>query len=261
VSALGRLTRADLFANVTPMEKDIDALKEALKKADKVAVLTGAGISAESGVPTFRGADGLWQNYQVTDLATPEAFARDPELVWRFYNWRRELISHVSHNPAHKALVGLELLVPLFTLITQNVDGLHLLAGSQELLEIHGNLWKVRCTKCQKITLDHSPNMGTLPKCGSCGGLLRPHVVWFGEALDPDLLGQAIKAARTSQVMLVIGTSSVVQPAASLAMEAKSGGALLAEINIESTPHSHLMDFTLQGRATEIVPRLVENWA
>ena len=243
------------------MEKDIIALKEALKKADKVAVLTGAGISAESGVPTFRGADGLWQNYQVTDLATPEAFARDPELVWRFYNWRRELISHVSHNPAHKALVGLERLVPLFTLITQNVDGLHLLAGSQELLEIHGNLWKVRCTKCQKITLDHSPNMGTLPKCRSCGGLLRPHVVWFGEALDPDLLGQAIEAARTSQVMLVIGTSSVVQPAASLALEAKSGGALLAEINIESTSHSHLMDFTLQGRATEIVLRLVENWA
>ena len=243
------------------MEKDIIALKEALKKADKVAVLTGAGISAESGVPTFRGADGLWQNYQVTELATPEASAKDPELVWRFYNWRRELINQVSYNPAHKALVRLERLVPLFTLITQNVDGLHLLAGSQELLEIHGNLWKVRCTKCRKIMLDHSANMGNLPKCGFCQGLLRPHVVWFGEALDPDLLGKAIEAARTSQIMLVIGTSSVVQPAASLALEAKSRGALLAEINVESTPHSHLMDFKLQGRATEIVPRLVENWA
>jgi NAD-dependent deacetylase len=240
------------------MEGKIKALREALKKADRMAVLTGAGISAESGVPTFRGDEGIWQNYNATDLATPQAFERDPELVWKFYNWRRELISRVTYNPAHKALVDMERLVPSFTLITQNVDGLHLLAGSQNLLEIHGNLWKVRCTKCREITLDRSPDLGTSPKCKSCGGLLRPHVVWFGEALDQGILNQAIESSRTSQVMLVIGTSSEVQPAASLALEAKSGGAVVAEINLESTPQSRLMDFSVLGKAGEIVPKLVE---
>lgn len=243
------------------MEEKIKALRETLKKADRVAVLTGAGISAESGVPTFRGDEGLWQNYRATDLATPQAFARDPELVWDFYNWRRDLISKVTHNPAHRALVDLEGLVPDFTIITQNVDGLHLLAGSRNIIEIHGNLWKVRCTKCHEITLDRSPDLGSSPKCTSCGGLLRPHVVWFGEALDPDILRQAVDASRNCRVMLVIGTSGVVQPAASLALEAKSAGAVLAEINLESTPHSGFMDFALHGKAGDIVPRLVEGWA
>jgi NAD-dependent deacetylase len=242
------------------MEEKIRALREYLKKADRVAVLTGAGISAESGVPTFRGDEGLWQNYRATDLATPEAFVRDPELVWKFYNWRRDLISRVTYNPAHKALAQMEGLVPNFTLITQNVDGLHLLAGSRNLLELHGNLWKVRCTKCHKITVDRSTELGISPKCASCGGLLRPHVVWFGESLDPSILNQSIDASRMSQVMLVIGTSSLVQPAASLAVEAKSGGAVVAEINLETTPHSHLMDISLLGKAGEIVPKLVEGW-
>ncbi len=243
------------------MEEKIASLRDVLKEADRVAALTGAGISAESGVPTFRGDEGLWRNYRATDLATPQAFARDPELVWEFYNWRRELISKVTYNPAHRALVELERIVPGFTLITQNVDGLHLLAGSRNLIEIHGNLWKVRCTKCREITLDRSPDMGTSPECKLCGGLLRPHVVWFGESLDPDILQQAIATSKACQVMLVIGTSSVVQPAASLALEAKSGGAVVAEINLESTPHSPFMDFTLHGKAGEIVPKLVENWA
>ena len=242
------------------MEKEIHSLKKALSKSDRVTVLTGAGISAESGVPTFRGADGLWKNYQATDLATPEAFAKDPELVWEFYNWRRGLVSQITYNQAHKALVELERLVPEFTLITQNVDGLHLLAGSQNLLEIHGNLWRVRCTKCREVTLNRSPNMGHLPECDICGGLLRPGVVWFGESLDPEILHQAAEASERCQVMLVIGTSSVVQPAASLAFEAKSGGALLAEINLERTPNSDLMDFVLLGKAGKIVPKLVENW-
>jgi NAD-dependent deacetylase len=249
------------LVKVKKMEEKIAELRDVLKKADRVAVMTGAGISAESGVPTFRGDEGLWRNYRATDLATPQAFARDPELVWEFYNWRRDLISKVTYNPAHRALVELERLVPDFTLITQNVDGLHLLAGSQNLLEIHGNLWKVRCTKCHGITLDRSPDLGNLPKCKSCGGLLRPHVVWFGESLDPDILQQAVDVSRNCQVMLVIGTSSVVQPAASLAVEAKSAGAVLAEINLESTPHSRLMDFALHGKAGDIVPRLVEDWA
>lgn len=243
------------------MEQSINGLREALKNSERVAVLTGAGVSAESGVPTFRGADGLWKNYQATDLATPEAFAKDPELVWEFYNWRRGLISQKACNPAHTALAELERLIPDFTLITQNVDGLHLLAGSRHLLEIHGNIWRVRCTGCREVTLDRAPNMGHLPKCNTCGELLRPDVVWFGESLDPKILHQAVEAAGRCQIMLVIGTSSVVQPAASLAFTGKSGGAALAEINLERTPNSDLMDFVLLGKAGEILPRLVEGWA
>ena len=227
-------------------------------KAKRVAALTGAGISAESGVPTFRGADGLWRNHDVMQLATPEAFSRDPKLVWEFYNWRRRLISGLTFNPAHIGLVELESRIPHFTLITQNVDGLHGKAGSRNLLEIHGNLWKVRCLQCHRVHLDESPDMGPLPRCESCGGLLRPHVVWFGESLDSDLLQRAVQAARTAEVMLVIGTSAVVQPAASLALEAKAAGALVVEINLERTPHSDRLDFSLLGKAGEIVPRLVE---
>ena len=239
---------------------EIDELKKALMKAESVAVLTGAGISAESGVPTFRGADGLWRKYQVTELATPEAFAKDPELVWEFYNWRRDLIGGVDCNPAHNALVELEKRIPHFTLITQNIDGLHLKAGSRNLIEIHGNIWKVRCTGCGEIKLDLSPDMGLSPKCGECGGALRPHVVWFGEALDQDLLQQAVAASRNCDVMLVIGTSAVVQPAASLAFEAKAAGATVAEINLERTSQSDYMDFTLTGKAGQIIPKLIENW-
>jgi NAD-dependent deacetylase len=243
------------------MVDKIQALREALRKAERVAVLTGAGISAESGVPTFRGADGLWGNYNAMDLATPEAFARDPELVWRFYNWRRDLISRITFNPAHKALAELEKRIPRFTLITQNVDGLHVKAGSRNIIEIHGNLWKVRCVECSVILLDESRNMGHLPRCNQCGGLLRPHVVWFGESLDPEILNQAFQASGSCQVMIAIGTSAVVQPAASLAMEAKRAGALVAEINLERTPNSGFMDIVLLGKAGEIVPRLLEGWS
>jgi NAD-dependent deacetylase len=243
------------------MEQQIEALKEALVKAYRVSALTGAGISAESGVPTFRGADGLWRNYNVMELATPQAFARDPKLVWEFYNWRRDLITGLSFNPGHRALVDLEARVPQFTLITQNVDGLHLKAGSKNLIEIHGNLWKVRCTQCRAVSLDMSPNMGPLPKCRACGGLLRPHVVWFGESLDAALLNSAVQAARSCQVMLVIGTSAIVQPAASLAYEAKETGALVAEINLEETPNSGMMDFVLLGKSGEILPKLMEAWS
>ena len=242
------------------MEKQIKAVREALVRADRVTVLTGAGISAESGVPTFRGEDGLWRNHNVMDLVTPHGFARNPKLVWEFYNWRRALINGITYNPAHKALVDLESRVPDFTLITQNVDGLHLKAGSKNVLEIHGNLWKVRCTRCNRVTLDYASDMGPLPKCGACGTLLRPHVVWFGESLDYGLLEQAVERSRNADVMLVIGTSAVVQPAASLGMEAKGGGAVVVEINLEATPQSAYMDYALQGKAGEIVPKLVENW-
>ena len=242
------------------MQEQIKALRDALVKAKRVAALTGAGISAESGVPTFRGADGLWRNHNVMELATPHAFSRDPELVWEFYNWRRKLITGLTFNPGHKALVDLEARLPHFTLITQNVDGLHLKAGSRNLLEIHGNLWKVRCTKCHTVSLNMSSNMGPLPTCRECGGPLRPHVVWFGESLDNALLNRAVEAARSCQVMLVIGTSAIVQPAASLAFEAKEAGAVVAEINLEETPNSGMMDFVLLGKSGEILPKLLEHW-
>ncbi len=241
------------------METNVSKVRELLRKTERVTVLTGAGISAESGVPTFRGVDGLWRNYSVTELATPEAFERDPGLVWEFYNWRRNLISALTFNPGHKALVDLEAETLHFTLITQNVDGLHIKAGSRNVLEIHGNLWRVRCTKCRRIILDMSPNMGLLPKCQDCGGLLRPDVVWFGESLDYSLLQKAMEASRNCQVMLVIGTSAVVQPAASLALEAKEAGAKVAEINLEETPNSRMMDFVLPGKAGEILPKLVHD--
>jgi NAD-dependent deacetylase len=241
------------------MEKDLNALKEVISKSGRIAALTGAGISAESGVPTFRGEGGIWRHYQVTDVATPQAFSRDPELVWEFYNWRRSLISDITFNPGHKALAALERHVKDFILITQNVDGLHRKAGSKNLIELHGNLWEVRCTRCHRLTEDRSPNMGGLPTCEECGGLLRPNVVWFGETLDPDILHRAIEAARSCELMLVIGTSGVVQPAASLAFEAKSGGAVVAEINIERTPQSGMMDFVLTGESGKILPMLEED--
>jgi NAD-dependent deacetylase len=239
------------------MQRDIESLRKILHDCEQVVALTGAGISAESGVPTFRGADGLWKNHRATDLATPQAFSKDPQLVWKFYNWRRTLLSRVTYNSAHKALVDLEAKVSHFTLVTQNVDGLHLLAGSKNVLEIHGNIWKVRCTRCQVVTLDRSTDLGELPRCQECGGLLRPHVVWFGEALDHNLLQRAIEASRNCQVMLVIGTSAIVQPAASLALEAKGSGAMVVEINLERTPQSDYMDFMLLGKAGDIVPRLL----
>jgi NAD-dependent deacetylase len=236
---------------------DLDQARQRLAAAQRVAVLCGAGISAESGVPTFRGPGGLWENYRPEDLATPQAFARDPALVWRWYHWRRELISRCQPNPAHLALVELERRLEAFTLITQNVDGLHGLAGSREPLEIHGSLWRVRCLGCGQEREDRRLDLPALPRCPDCGGLLRPGVVWFGENLDPGLLDRARRAAQTCQVMLVIGTSAVVQPAASLALVAKQAGAYVIEVNMEATPHSDDVDVSLLGQAGQILPRLV----
>lgn len=221
-------------------------------------VITGAGISAESGIPTFRGQDGLWQNYAVTDLATPQAFAANPKLVWAFYNWRRNLISRTKENPAHQALVTLERSLPDFTLVTQNVDGLHQRAGSKNLIEIHGNLWRVKCGKCQQKHIDMSVNMGTLPLCKVCGGMLRPDVVWFGERLDDQLLQRAEEIARQCDILLVIGTSCNVYPVAAIPMLAKNRGAFVAEINTEETPLTASADITITGKAGEIIPLLVK---
>lgn len=237
----------------------IQEVKARLAGARAVAVLTGAGISADSGVPTFRGADGLWRNYRAEDLATPEAFAHDPRLVWEWYNWRRELIAAKSPNPAHHALVELEQRVERFWLITQNVDGLHPAAGSRKLSEIHGNIWKVRCTQCRQVHTNREVPIPILPLCPACGGLLRPHIVWFGESLDPDDLDRSLAEVGSCEVLLLIGTSGVVYPAASFAALAKQADAFVAEINLNPTPNSQIVDIAIGGRAAEVVPELVRS--
>lgn len=237
---------------------DLQRARDALGAARRVAVLCGAGISAESGVPTFRGPGGLWENHRPEDLATPGAFARDPALVWRWYNWRRGLIAACRPNPAHLALAALEAVKPDFALITQNVDGLHALAGSIKVLEIHGSIWRVRCVSCGAVREDRSLDLPAPPVCGGCGGLIRPDVVWFGESLDRGLLDAARRAAARCQVMLVVGTSGVVQPAAGLADVAKRAGATVIEVNLEPNPHGELVDLALTGKAGEILPRLVK---
>ncbi len=240
------------------LEKKIETAAGWLRKAEKVTVLTGAGVSAESGIPTFRGADGLWKKYRATDLATPEAFKRDPKLVWEFYNWRRELIARVHPNPAHYALAELERKKPQLVLVTQNVDGLHVRAGSKNVLEIHGSIWELRCTSCSYRAEDRRVPLPELPRCPECGELLRPGVVWFGEALDYEVLEQAFRASGNCDLMLVVGTSAVVQPAASLPLEAKGHGAKVIEINLERTPQSNLADLAIHGKAGEILPGIIK---
>jgi NAD-dependent deacetylase len=234
----------------------VSLVKERLKQTRSITVLTGAGISADSGVPTFRGQDGLWRNFRAEDLATPEAFARDPRLVWEWYDWRRGLIVAKHPNPAHHALVELERRYERFRLITQNVDGLHAAAGSRNLIELHGNIWKVRCIQCNEIYENRDIPIQMLPHC-KCGGLLRPHIVWFGEALDPHNIVRSEEALSDCQVLLIVGTSGVVYPAASFASVAKAAGAFVVEINLDSTPNSSLVDIALQGRAKDLVPQLL----
>ena len=238
-------------------ERIIREIRARLATARAVTVLTGAGISADSGVPTFRGADGLWRNFRAEDLATPEAFARDPRLVWEWYNWRRELIATKSPNPAHYALVDLEKRFERFWLITQNVDGLHGAAGSQKLSEIHGNIWKVRCTRCGRVDENRELPIAIPPSCAACGGLLRPHIVWFGEALATEDLNRSYEALGRCEVLLIIGTSGIVYPAASFAPVAKAAGAFVVEINLDATPNTQVVDVSLQGRTKDVVPELL----
>ena len=227
--------------------------------ATRVVVLTGAGVSQESGLRTFRDAQaGLWSQYKPEDLASPEAFTRDPKLVWDWYAWRREAIKGVRPNPGHYALVEMEKLVPEFTLITQNVDGLHRFAGSQNVLELHGNIQKVRCSQCGLFTETWVDDPDSVPTCSSCGGLLRPDVVWFGEPLPRGELETAVKASRACQVFFSIGTSGVVQPAASLAHAARNNGSVVVEINAEPTPLTPKVDFAFHGKSGELLPDLVK---
>jgi NAD-dependent protein deacetylase/lipoamidase len=232
-------------------------LQERLARARRVTVLTGAGVSAESGVPTFRGSDGLWRRYRAEDLATPEAFRRDPVLVWEWYDWRRQLIAKCRPNPAHHAIAALEGRIQDFLLITQNVDGLHRKAGSRRMVELHGNLWRVRCLDEERVTECHEVPLRLIPPRCACGGLLRPDVVWFGEGLPQDAIRGAFEAAESCDVMLVVGTSALVQPAASLPRVGKEHGAYLVEVNLEPTPLTALADEAHHGKAGELLPRLL----
>ncbi len=240
----------------------IIAAAELLRGAGRVVALTGAGISAESGVPTFRGQDGLWKTYRAEELATPEAFSAEPALVWEWYNWRRGRVAGVNPNPGHTVLARWESQFPSFTLITQNVDGLHARAGSAKILELHGNIWKLRCTVEATVTEDRTNPLPELPpRCPSCGALLRPHVVWFGEALDREILGQAFAASEACDIMLVIGTSAVVHPAATLPLMAARSGARVIEVNPEPTPLTMSADLSLRGPSGLILPAVDERLA
>ncbi len=230
-----------------------------LRKAQRMAVLTGAGVSQESGLSTFRDAQvGLWAQYRPEDLATPEAFARDPKLVWGWYALRREKAQAAAPNPGHFALAEMEKQVPSFTLITQNVDGLHRRAGSVNVLELHGSLQRVKCSVCGERATAWDESCSDVPPCPRCGGLLRPDVVWFGESLPFAALESAFEAARTCDAFFSVGTSGLVQPAASLAYAARSKGALVVEINAEPTPLTETVDFFLQGKSGEVLPALVK---
>src|SRR5947209_8123137 len=241
---------------VTQMDKAI----KLLRKAKRVAVLTGAGISAESGLATFRGAGGLWEGQRVEDGATPMAFARDPSLVWRFYNMRRAALGTVQPNPGHHALVRLEerLGEGRFTLITQNVDGLHRAAGSRRVLELHGNLARVRCTGCAAVTDRGGEALDDLPHCPACGALLRPDIVWFNEMLPERVWQEAEAAARGCDCFLVVGTSAIVYPAAGLIRTARGGGARVVEVNLAATGASIDADVGLYGPSGQLLPELVQ---
>ena len=253
-----------------------------LADARTVLVLTGAGVSAESGVPTFRGAGGLWKSHRAEELATPAAFARDPRLVWEWYAWRRAIVVGCRPNAAHQALAELAARRPGTTIATQNVDGLHGRAAAElratvealashggapapppaaAPIELHGSLFRVRCTLCAHAEPHHEPidasSRATLPRCGVCGALLRPGVVWFGEALEAPVLAAAMRAAERADVCLVVGTSAVVQPAASLAAITREAGGRVIEVNPAETPISAIADEVLRGAAGEVVPGIV----
>ncbi|MBI3824235.1 MAG: NAD-dependent deacylase [Planctomycetes bacterium] len=241
---------------------DDDALDRAarlLRPAKRVAVLTGAGISAESGLATFRGAGGLWEGQRVEDVATPRAFERDPALVWRFYNLRRANLATVAPNPGHLALVALEQrLGPGFTLVTQNVDGLHQAAGSRNVLEIHGGLRRVRCVVCERVTDRGIEPLADLPRCEKCDGMLRPDVVWFEEALPEDVWQRAVDAVQTCDCFLVVGTSAIVYPAAGLIDVARMEGADVIEANLQPSAASSRVDVLLLGPSGTMLPELIK---
>jgi NAD-dependent deacetylase len=230
----------------------------ALRDARRVAVLTGAGISAESGIPTFRDAmTGLWSRFRPEELATPEAFRRDPRLVWEWYEWRRQLVAAARPNAGHSAIDALQSRVPSCTVITQNVDGLHQDAGTRGVIELHGNIRRTRCSAEDRIVAEWAATGEAPPRCPQCGAPLRPDVVWFGEALPAAALAAAESAARGCDVFLSIGTSAVVYPAAALPLAALGAGARVAELNRDATPLSGEATWSFRGAAGELLPALL----
>jgi len=235
-----------------------EGLLTALCDSQQVCVLTGSGVSAESGVPTFREAQtGLWEQYDPHELATPDAFQRDPALVWRWYRWRRDLVAGVEPNAGHHALVRLASLLPALTIVTQNVDGLHQRAGSSDVIEFHGNLFENRCF-VEGCVVDDADMSVEVPVCPGCGGMLRPGVVWFGESIPETAMHQAASAVNGCDLFFSIGTSSLVWPAAGLAEAARQQGAGVVEINLDATPLSSQSNFCLQGKSGEVLPELVD---
>ena len=243
------------------LSEDINpAIFEAIRGAESITVLTGSGISAESGVPTFRDAQkGLWARYDPHDLATPQAYQRNPKLVWDWYEWRRKLIAQASPNAGHEALARLENLSASFSLITQNVDNLHQLAGNKKVMELHGNIFRTKCYASSHFVESWPTDAISPPSCPRCGSSLRPDVVWFGESLPMEAFAKATQAAKACDIFFSIGTSSIVQPAASLPYIALESGSLLVEINTDQTPLSPVADYQIQGPAGVILPILIKN--
>jgi len=279
-----RLSRPLLYKMSSRPSSDLAKFREFLAKSEHLVILTGAGVSAESGVPTFRGAGGFWRTYRAQDLATPESFKADPSLVWEFYHYRREVMVVKQPNPAHQAIAEIEKRFAeqgkKVVVITQNIDELHRRAGTENLLELHGSLFKVRCTKCGAVTENRdspicpalrgrgAPDTASsqdripsesLPRCqiADCGGLLRPHVVWFGEGLDPEVHEEALKHLSQCDLCLVVGTSSIVYPAAMFAPQVARRGVPVAEFNLECTPNTDKfaeMGFYFEGKCGETLP-------
>ena len=244
---------------------DLAPILERLARGAPVLVLTGAGVSAPSGVPTFRGDGGLWREHRAEELATPGAFARDPDLVWEWYAWRRAKVAACAPNRAHEVLADWSRRLPDFTLVTQNVDGLHERAGTADVVRFHGSLWELgcwdRCAGAPARWPDTTEPFAELPpRCPHCGGLARPGVVWFGEAIDPGILDASVRAAEACELCLVVGTSSVVHPAAGLLDVAAGAGAYTVEVNPTATPATGRVDLALPGGAEDVLDRIDRAW-
>lgn len=240
------------------MELD-DDLIAALRQSQQVVALSGAGISAESGVPTFREAQrGLWAQFDPMELATPEGFQRNPQRVWEWYSMRRQQLAEVRPNAGHYALADWEQLRPGLKVVTQNVDGLHQKAGSTDVVELHGSIMRIRCSAEGLVVNEWQEHPGEVPRCGQCAAYLRPDVVWFGEMLPPQAHAQAEQAVAAADLVLVIGTSALVQPAALLPYRALQAGAVVVEVNPEETPFSADASFSLRGPAGQILPAMLD---
>jgi len=241
-----------------PESHEIARILDLIKNAEYMIALTGAGISAESGIPTFRGADGLWKKFRAEELATPWAFQKNPKLVWEWYKWRMGIIAKAKPNPAHYCLAKLEDLGLLKYLITQNVDGLHTKAGSKKIVEIHGNIWRAKCTKCDyKMTFNKPPDSVPV-SCPECNELMRPDVVWFGEPLPRDAIALMFELARKADLILVIGTSLLVEPAASIPFIVLEHNGKAIEINLTETKLTPYATVSIQAPAGKTLKKVCD---